>query len=110
MSALTVTIQAQAFARLVRHVPSSAFYPRPKVDSAVLVLEPRSQVSDVAAFTSFVQAGFKQPRKQLANSLADGLGIDRASAAAMLERAGIEPTRRPQELALNDWLRLFSQP
>jgi len=110
MSALAVTIQAQATARLVRRVPSSAYYPRPKVDSAVLALEPHALVADVPAFTTFVQAGFKQPRKQLANSLADGLQVDKASAIALLEQAGIEPGRRPQELALDDWLRLFATP
>ena len=40
MSALAVTIQAQADVTLVRRVPAAAFYPRPKVDSAVLLLEP----------------------------------------------------------------------
>ncbi len=108
MSALAVTVQTQASVRLVRRVPASAFYPRPKVDSAVLVLEPRPEplVDDLAAFTALVQAGFKQPRKQLANSLSDGLQIDKAAAIARLGRARIDPTRRPQELTIEDWLRL----
>jgi 16S rRNA (adenine1518-N6/adenine1519-N6)-dimethyltransferase len=112
MSALAVTLQAQAIARLLQRVPASAFYPRPKVDSAVLLLEPLATplVDDLPAFTSFVQAGFKQPRKQLANSLADGLAIDKSAALDLLARAAIEPSRRPQELALDDWLRLFALP
>jgi 16S rRNA (adenine1518-N6/adenine1519-N6)-dimethyltransferase len=109
MSALAVTIQAQAVARLVRRVPATAFYPQPKVDSAVLVLEPFAQplVDDLAAFTTLLQAGFKQPRKQLANSLSEGLGVDKAAAVELLGRAHIDANRRAQELALEDWARLF---
>ncbi|HEY3060085.1 MAG TPA: 16S rRNA (adenine(1518)-N(6)/adenine(1519)-N(6))-dimethyltransferase RsmA [Chloroflexota bacterium] len=108
MSALAVAVQVQATVRLVRTVPASAFFPKPKVDSAVLVLEPRPKplVDDLGAFTALVQAGFKQPRKQLANSLADGLQIDKPAAIARLTHAGIDPTHRAQELAVEDWLRL----
>ena len=42
MSSLAVTIQAQARVRIVRRVPARAFYPKPKVDSAVLLVEPRA--------------------------------------------------------------------
>ena len=57
------------------------------VDSAVLALRPLPDEqraiarAEVAAFVGLVQAGFKQPRKTLANSLADGLGVDRLAAA-----------------------------
>jgi 16S rRNA (adenine1518-N6/adenine1519-N6)-dimethyltransferase len=111
LSALSVIVQVQAAPTIVLHVPSSAFYPRPKVDSAVLVLEPLAQPpiarDAVPAFAELVHAGFKQPRKQLGNSLADGLAITKREALELLERAGIEPTRRPHELAIDDWVRLF---
>jgi 16S rRNA (adenine1518-N6/adenine1519-N6)-dimethyltransferase len=113
MSALAVAIQAQAHVKMVRRVKAEAFYPRPKVDSAVLLLEPLLdaerliQRHELTQFTSLVQAGFKQPRKTLANSLADGLGVARAQAIERLERASIDPGLRPQALALDDWVRLF---
>lgn len=113
LSALAVTIQAQAQTRLVRSVPAAAFYPRPKVDSAVLSLEPLADAerliarSDLGAFVRFVQAGFKQPRKQIANSLSEGLQVDKPAALALLERGGVEPTRRPQTLSVREWARLF---
>jgi 16S rRNA (adenine1518-N6/adenine1519-N6)-dimethyltransferase len=113
LSALAVTIQAQAQVRLVRHVPASAFYPKPTVDSAVLALQPHHAaeraVSHAAfpAFVDFVHAGFKQPRKQIANSLAEGLGVDKSEAIERLARAEIEPTRRPQTLSVADWVKLF---
>ncbi|HEY2595087.1 MAG TPA: 16S rRNA (adenine(1518)-N(6)/adenine(1519)-N(6))-dimethyltransferase RsmA [Chloroflexota bacterium] len=112
MSALAVAIQAQAEVSLVRRVPSDAFYPRPKVDSAVLALEPLTDSArgirreEIPEFTTLVQAGFKQPRKTLANSLAEGLNVARDQAAGLLTRAGIDPGLRPQALAVADWVRL----
>lgn len=111
LSALAVTIQAQASVRILRKVPKEAFYPRPKVDSAVVVLEPLTERSvqrnEVEAFATLVQAGFKQPRKTIANSFADGLRVTKAEATQRLERAGIDPTRRPEALQLQDWIGLF---
>ncbi|MBV9544845.1 MAG: ribosomal RNA small subunit methyltransferase A [Chloroflexi bacterium] len=111
MSALSVLIQAQARVEVLRHVPKTAFYPRPKVDSVVLRLsrldEPVVAPGELNAFTELVQAGFKQPRKQLGNSFADGRNLDKAAALGMLQRADINPSRRPQELGVADWVRLF---
>jgi 16S rRNA (adenine1518-N6/adenine1519-N6)-dimethyltransferase len=113
MSALAVTIQAQAHVHLLRRVSREAFYPRPKVDSAVLVLEPTSERSvqrdEFGAFVALVQAGFKQPRKTLANSLSEGLGVPRMEALERLARTGIDPSLRPQVLAVEDWVRLFRE-
>jgi 16S rRNA (adenine1518-N6/adenine1519-N6)-dimethyltransferase len=113
MSALAVAIQAQAEVRIARRVPAAAFYPLPKVDSAVLFVAPRADRdrligrAEVAQFVTLVQAGFKQPRKQLSNSLAEGLGWPKPDAIALLNRAAIDPSRRPQDLAVADWVRLF---
>ncbi|MDQ3809456.1 MAG: 16S rRNA (adenine(1518)-N(6)/adenine(1519)-N(6))-dimethyltransferase RsmA [Chloroflexota bacterium] len=113
MSSLAVTVQVQARPTIVLRVPASAFYPPPRVDSAVLVLEPLAQPpvsrEQLPRFVELVQAGFKQPRKQLGNSLAEGLNIDKAAAARRLSQAGIDPGRRPQELAVADWVRLFER-
>src|SRR5215212_1252189 len=111
LSYLAVAVQLYAEARIVRTVPAAAFYPRPKVDSAVLRLDvrPAPAVAPEApeAFLRFVQAGFKQPRKQLRNSLAEGLGCPPAEAEALLRRADIDYTRRPQTLTLAEWGMLY---
>jgi 16S rRNA (adenine1518-N6/adenine1519-N6)-dimethyltransferase len=113
MSALAVAIQAQARVEIVRRVPAAAFYPRPKVDSAVVVLEPRGdddrpvRRDELEPFVKLVQAGFKQPRKTLANSLADGLDVSKALATERLMRAGIDASQRPEALSIEDWVRLF---
>src|SRR5207247_8588124 len=90
MSSLAVAIQAQARVRIVRRVPAAAFFPRPKVDSAVLLIEPLPDQeraisrNELAEFVALVQAGFKQPRKKLVNSLAEGLGTPKQDALARL--------------------------
>jgi 16S rRNA (adenine1518-N6/adenine1519-N6)-dimethyltransferase len=113
MSALAVAIQAQAKVSIVRRVAASAFYPKPNVDSAVLLLEPIADGeraiprSEVTPFAGLVQAGFKQPRKKLANSLAEGLAQPKQVALQLLDKAAIDASRRPQELAVADWIRLY---
>ena len=111
LSYLAVAVQSVATVRLVRHVPPGAFHPRPKVESAVIRLDPRPEPlvppERRAPFLALVRAGFAQPRKTLANSLAQGLGVPRGEVAARLERVGIAPERRPQELGLDEWRTLF---
>lgn len=111
LSYLAVAIQSAAGVRIVRTVPPGAFFPPPKVHSAVIRLDPLATplVPDErrGAFLALVQAGFTQPRKQLANSLAQGLRAPKADAIALLGRAGIGPERRPQDLTLEEWVRLY---
>ncbi len=112
LSYLAVAVQLYAVPRIVRIVPPGAFYPRPRVESAVLRLDVRPAPAVVpaapAVFLRFVQAGFKQPRKQLRNSLAEGLGCPPAEAEAVLKAAAIAPTRRPQTLSLDEWAALYA--
>jgi 16S rRNA (adenine1518-N6/adenine1519-N6)-dimethyltransferase len=113
MSSLAVAIQAQAHVRIVRRVPAAAFFPKPKVDSAVLLLEPLPDANrpirrnELTEFVKVVQAGFKQPRKKLVNSLAEGIGTPKQDVLALLARTEIDPARRPQDLAVADWARLY---
>jgi len=111
LSYLAVAVQSVATVRTVRRVPPGAFFPRPRVESAVVRLDPRPSPlvpdEDRSGFLKLVQAGFAQPRKQLANSLAQGLAVSKADALALLARADIAPHRRPQELELAEWARLY---
>jgi len=107
MSILAVSVQFYATPQLVHHVPASAFYPRPKVDSAVLRLDRLSTPAvadvDAATFFTIVRAGFSQKRKQLANTLSAGLHLPKAKATAALQAAHIDPTRRAETLSLAEW-------
>jgi 16S rRNA (adenine1518-N6/adenine1519-N6)-dimethyltransferase len=111
MSVLAVSVQFFARARIVRVIPAGAFYPRPKVDSAVVRLDvfdqPPIAVADAPRFFEIVRAGFSGRRKQLRNSLARGLALEPEAAVAALMRARIDPTRRAETLTLEEWGALF---
>jgi 16S rRNA (adenine1518-N6/adenine1519-N6)-dimethyltransferase len=110
MGVLSVAVQLYGEAELLFRVPASAFYPPPKVQSAVVRIavapELRVPVQDVEAFFHVVRAGFGTKRKQIRNALANGLRIDAAVAGTILSRAGIQYTKRAQELTLDDWAAL----
>ena len=80
---------------------------------AVLLLEPVADNErtitrkELTEFVTLVQAGFKQPRKKLVNSLAEGLGTTKQEAMALLAKADIDPEKRPQNVAVADWVRLY---
>ena len=110
MSLLSVSVQLYGEPRLLFFVPSSAFYPAPKVRSAVVRIDVaprlRAAVDDIEAFFRVAQAGFSTRRKQLRNALAHGLRIDTARAAELLDTSGIDPTLRAQALPLDAWAAL----
>lgn len=106
-SVLTAAVRFFAAPSLVTGIPAEAFHPPPKVESAVLRLDvrpgPPVKVPSEAAFFRVVKAGFRLRRKQLKNSLAAGLGCDRAAARRLLVSVGVDPERRPQTLDLEEW-------
>lgn len=110
MSLLAVSVQLFGAPRIVARVPAGAFYPPPKVDSAIVRIDvypqPAEGVTDVAGFFTVVRAGFGQKRKQLRNSLSQGLRRPAADIDAVLRAASIDPTRRAETLTLADWARL----
>ncbi len=117
MNLLAVSVQFFARVRIVRTIPAGAFYPRPKVDSAVVRLDvaehPTRPVDDPKRFFEIVRAGFGERRKQLRNSLARGLSLDPSVVATALVRAHIDPARRAETLTLEEWRllqRLLARP
>lgn len=111
MSLLAVSVQFYGLPRLVARVPAGAFYPAPKVDSAIVRIDPHRQLpvkdSEIAAFFKIVRAGFAQRRKQLRNALVHGLSVPREEVRKAMGRAGIDERRRAQSLSLVDWLALY---
>ncbi|MEZ4673528.1 MAG: rRNA adenine dimethyltransferase family protein [Caldilineaceae bacterium] len=107
LSLLAISVQYYAKPTLVHRVPAGAFYPVPKVDSAVLRLEryttPTVPGVETETFFRVVRAGFSQKRKQLVNTISAGLHLPKADAAAALTAADIDPRRRAETLTLTEW-------
>jgi 16S rRNA (adenine1518-N6/adenine1519-N6)-dimethyltransferase len=110
MSVLSVATQFFAEPRLAFTVSPSVFIPPPKVESAVVILdireEPPLPPKCQALFFSVVNAGFRQKRKQVANSLADVLRLPKPLIAAWLSGSGIDPMRRAETLSVDEWVAL----
>jgi 16S rRNA (adenine1518-N6/adenine1519-N6)-dimethyltransferase len=111
MSYLSVFVQYHARVRVAFTVPPEAFEPEPAVESAVIVVEPfeaddRLGPDDEDELWRLVQAGFRERRKMIHNVLARQLPIAAARVDAVLEATGIAPDRRPQTLAVGEWLAL----
>ncbi|QND59536.1 16S rRNA (adenine(1518)-N(6)/adenine(1519)-N(6))-dimethyltransferase RsmA [Mesorhizobium huakuii] len=89
-------------ARIAFDVPPQAFTPPPKVTSSVVHLEPRATPlpADVKKLGRVTEAAFGQRRKMLRQSV-KSLGGE-----ALLERAGIDPTRRAETLSVEEFVRL----
>ncbi len=65
---LTVTLQSRAKAERIIRVPRSAFYPSPKVDSAIVRIEPQTPdllIKDQRTFNELVRSLFTQRRRKL---------------------------------------------
>ena len=110
-SVLSISVQFYGKPEIVSYVPAESFYPVPEVDSAILRIgvyhRPAMTVTDEKGFFKLVRAGFAAPRKQIANSLAQGLGLAKAEVLTLLERSGIVPKRRAETLTLEEWARLW---
>jgi 16S rRNA (adenine1518-N6/adenine1519-N6)-dimethyltransferase len=105
--AVSVRVAYRAEARIVRRVPADVFWPRPKVDSVLVRLDPRPPTVDVDAAALFVvvDEGFAERRKTLANALRR-LGLTAELAAGVLSRSGLEPNTRAERLGLDDLARV----
>lgn len=110
MSLLAVAVQFYGSPRILFRIGGGAFIPPPRVESAVIRIETRDPLlprAEHAAFFRVVQAGFAQRRKQLANTLSSGLGVERGIVEAALERAGVRSTERAERLQVADWLAVY---
>ncbi|GAC1399794.1 MAG: 16S rRNA (adenine(1518)-N(6)/adenine(1519)-N(6)) -dimethyltransferase RsmA [Chloroflexota bacterium] len=105
LSLLGVSVQYYARVKIVSRVAATSFYPRPKVDSALVLLQPYRQPAkeQAAQFFHVVRAGFSMPRKQIINCLTANLCASRSVSARLLLSAGVDQRRRAETLTLSEW-------
>ncbi len=112
MSLLAVVIQIYGQARKVMNVPAGAFFPKPKVNSAVLHVRLYDEMElagrlggvEPEKLIGLARECFSERRKQLKNTLARRFPKDVLEQA--FESSGISPTQRPERLSIADWVRL----
>ncbi len=109
MSKLAIFSQLYSQPRIVGYVAKECFYPRPKVNGAILKIIPNKKVlsaKSLKLFSKIVKAGFNQPRKQLINNLSNGLKLERTEVADWLNKNNIKPSQRAETVSIDNWLKL----
>ncbi len=116
MNLLAVSTQFLATAKVVGYVPAEAFWPKPKVDSAIIkIVSAGGQPQKMRrAFFAVVKAGFSQPRKQLIGNLMKKLPtkdgkITKEKLLEIFKKINIPERARAENLDLDQWLRLANK-
>lgn len=113
MSLMSVAAQIYHQVSLGPVVPAEYFTPPPKVDSQVVImrrrLRPLVETEMQNKLFRIVKIGFAAKRKKLAGTLAGGLSISKPAATKLLVRAGVSADARPQDLTIDDWVKITEQ-
>ena len=111
-SALSIWIQAQCDAQILRSLPPQVFWPRPRVDSVIVQivtnLERRAKIPDLEFFHTFVRSMFFHRRKFLRSVLVAAMKgqLTKPQVDAILEAQELGPTARAEELDVDRMLSL----
>ncbi|HEV8193135.1 MAG TPA: 16S rRNA (adenine(1518)-N(6)/adenine(1519)-N(6))-dimethyltransferase RsmA [Ktedonobacterales bacterium] len=113
MNLLGLSVQFFGSPSITGFVPATAFFPAPKVESAIVRVDVYAEPLATGAlreqFFRLAHAGFAERRKQLHNALERNLDVPRETVGQWLAVAGIDPIRRAQTVSLQEWLRLASE-
>lgn len=106
MSLLSVAVQVYATPKIVKIVKKDSFWPKPKVDSAILKISPlikaKNEIMNANQFFKIVKAGFSSPRKQLKNNFQKVL-----SKKEMFHvKHCLDLSRRAQSLSIDEWKKI----
>lgn len=105
--AVTAAVRYYSEPKLLFKVSAGSFMPAPKVDSAVIRLdihnETKLSVKDEKLYFRVVRGAFSQRRKTVSNSLSSVLSIEKAKVMEALEKAGVSPMARAEQLTLEDF-------
>jgi 16S rRNA (adenine1518-N6/adenine1519-N6)-dimethyltransferase len=105
---LPAFIQVYTRPALIARVGKDSFYPKPKVDSALLKLEvlekPIIEISNERLFFAVIEASFGQRRKTILNSLSSF--VNKKKLILLLKGIGIDPNVRPEKLVLSDFTKI----
>ena len=105
MSLLAVSVQYFGVPKMVKKVPNTAFWPTPRVDSAILSISHITKKSPEqrAAFFRLVKVGFSNKRKQLWHNITHGLGLSGDQVKKVLQDVTGNAKIRAQELSVDQW-------
>ena len=114
MNLLAVCTQFYSDPKIISYISKKSFWPKPKVDSAIIEIKPKLKIVPHETFFKIVKAGFCHPRKQVLNTLSLRLALsslndvksNKERIRIWLLKNKIKPTQRPENLSVNDWIKL----
>jgi len=105
MNILAIAVQIYAQVEIIDYVSKQYFWPVPKVDSAIIKIKPfkkpRFPNIDYEQLFKLIKQGFSSKRKMLKNNL--------QLSSSMLEKIGINPKARAENLSIDQWVQLYAQ-
>ena len=110
MSILSLSVLFYGEPEILKIVSKDSFWPKPKVDSAIIAIKTRDKpIYDLNEdlFFKIVKAGFSEKRKKVKNSLVRNLSIKKEIIEEMFRKARIDPNKRAEDLSLSDWGKLY---
>ncbi|UCD95550.1 MAG: ribosomal RNA small subunit methyltransferase A [Candidatus Zixiibacteriota bacterium] len=105
---ISIFTQCHFKVRAVMTIPSGAFYPKPKVHSSTLLLNPSAgyEIENWDNFEKIVRASFMHRRKLLVNNLSEAVALSKEELEAILVRVGLDKIVRAEQLSIEDFIRL----
>lgn len=113
MGLLSLAVSLWGKSDIIMRVPADCFWPKPQVESCLIMLTPHAESKLKAEERERVMAlakpFFRAKRKQMAGVLKQNSELmTREEAEAVLGKAGIKGTQRPQEVTIEQWRALAS--
>jgi 16S rRNA (adenine1518-N6/adenine1519-N6)-dimethyltransferase len=107
---LALSVQVFGNPEIVSRIPAGAFYPKPKVDSAVVRVDifpqPLIPAPDLETFFRLMRAGYSQKRKTLRNALSSCLSLSPFQVEKWLQSNQVDAQRRAETLTMDEWKKL----
>jgi len=108
MSLLSVSVQFYAKPEIISYVSKDSFYPKPKVDSAIIRITPQQTPEiNIKKFFELVKISFSSKRKKLKNNIAPWLKMEKSDFEEILKELKINPNIRAENLSIKNWLKLY---
>ena len=109
-SFLSNYIRLYADVKKLESIPASQFYPMPKVNGAILLIQPKKEIpEDVDEIYKFIRLGYSSPRKTLLKNLKNSNKWSKETLENAFNGLGISLTARAAELEENVWIELFKK-
>ncbi|MGM0439004.1 MAG: 16S rRNA (adenine(1518)-N(6)/adenine(1519)-N(6))-dimethyltransferase RsmA [Patescibacteria group bacterium] len=107
---LSIITKFRGDPQFIKKISKNYFWPSPKVNGAILKITPHLKYTRNENFSKLffkvVESGFRHPRKQLKNNLADLENFSKPKVKEILTSINIDPKKRAEDLSLNHWIKI----